>query len=46
MDYVIIFKIKVSKTELKEKTFIIIFYNGLNKYIIDEIYKLDCLKIL
>jgi hypothetical protein len=45
-NYATIFKIKTAKTDLGEEAFVILFYNGLKRYIIDEIYKLDRLKTL
>lgn len=43
-DYATAFRIEASKTELGEEVLVILFYNGLKRYVINEIYKRDRLK--
>jgi hypothetical protein len=45
-DYATTFRVESSKTELGEEALVMLFYNGLKKHVIDEIYKLDRPKTL
>lgn len=45
-DYATAFRIEASKTELGEEALVMLFYNGLKRHVIDEIYKLDRPKTL
>lgn len=45
-DYATTFRIEASKTELGEEALVMLFYNGLKRHVIDEIYKLDRPKTL
>jgi len=40
-EYAIAFRVEVAKTDLGEEVLVMLFYNQLKPYVIDEIYKLD-----
>lgn len=45
-DYATTFRIEAAKTDLGEEALVMLFYNGLKRHVIDEIYKLDRPKTL